>query len=217
MIILVGLVLTLSSCVTTKINTAESFWLWFEDNSEKFYNADISSLEWIMNQIHYNLKQVDERLIFEISVTEEGQRELLITANKDVELFDLVDNFCSIKPQLENWNIYSLRPRQELTETVYMHNDLSINLDKITFLFFEAEGNKVGIMYLIEDATDANIFLYTSAINKLTEVLVGERDHGNYVGQIIIDNTESKYMPYTNKISLLVNHFDKMVTELNQR
>lgn len=86
-----------------------SFWHWFAEHQREVWamqNAD----EPFWDSVQAELHRVDEGLWFEMSGEMNQQREFVITAEGNEELFPLVDELVAAAPPLPGWVFVALMP-----------------------------------------------------------------------------------------------------------
>jgi len=95
--------------VSTAKNQIRSFWRWFADHRSEFNvlsNPDEPFWDLALQQI----KRIDERLWFELSSTDNGVREFVVTAEGHVEAFPVAEILVNLAPELEGWVFVALKP-----------------------------------------------------------------------------------------------------------
>lgn len=89
-----------------KIN---AFWAWLASRQ-----SDLNAMETPDNpfwdELLEHLQALNEGLWFEVSAPGEGERELVITAQGEWELFPLVEAMVSVAPELPGWIPVALKP-----------------------------------------------------------------------------------------------------------
>ena len=88
-----------------KAGTVAYFRQWFSTNADQLRNLHARD---IADSIHGKLKEIDGRLGVEVS-DGEFQREIVVSAGRESELFGLVDLICDSIRQL-GWRVQSLKP-----------------------------------------------------------------------------------------------------------
>jgi hypothetical protein len=89
-----------------KIN---AFWTWLVSRQSDL-NAMDSPEEPFWDEMLERLKTLNDGLWFEVSAPGEGDREIVITAQGDWELFPLVEAMVSVAPELPGWSAVALKP-----------------------------------------------------------------------------------------------------------
>lgn len=92
----------------------QSFWDWFRENESALYEATGRKdgvWDAIWDEVPKQLHQIDERLWFEVSHHPDGGvREFIVTAQGNVEAFDIADTVVGAAPELSRWKMISLKP-----------------------------------------------------------------------------------------------------------
>lgn len=86
-----------------------AFWSWLKAHQDEL-DALESPEHPFWDELLEHLKRVDEGLWFEVSMPGDGERELVITAEGDWELFPLVEAMVSVAPDLSGWEVVALKP-----------------------------------------------------------------------------------------------------------
>jgi hypothetical protein len=89
--------------------SVDAFWRWFSSNSQRLLDAtDPEGPDF--DEVQEKLDEITEGLSFSFSMHKPDQREVVISANGDVELFDLVDFMIDRMPELPSWEGVALNP-----------------------------------------------------------------------------------------------------------
>ncbi len=92
----------------TQQEKMDEFWLWFESQAEQL--VDQPSLE-IIDELAEQLANVDSGITAEVSnLTENSDRELIITAHGDILRFELIGTLVQRAPQIPGWRVLALKP-----------------------------------------------------------------------------------------------------------
>jgi hypothetical protein len=89
-----------------KIN---AFWTWLVSRQSDL-NAMDSPEEPFWDEMLERLKTLNDGLWFEVSAPGDGDREIVITAQGEWELFPLVEAMVSVAPELPGWSAVALKP-----------------------------------------------------------------------------------------------------------
>lgn len=94
--------------------------------------AELNSAEDpIYDQLLAQLHRVDPGLFIELSA-DADERELVITADGNSELFPLADAVVAAAPRLQGWNILSLKPRLGFPQSVTWEG-VSVSIADVVF------------------------------------------------------------------------------------
>jgi hypothetical protein len=88
---------------------AQAFWQWFADHQPEF-NSLSNPDEPFWDAALAQLKNVDERLWFELSEVADSEREFVITAEGHVDAFPIAEELVSLAPKMKRWKFVSLKP-----------------------------------------------------------------------------------------------------------
>lgn len=173
------------------MSKAKDFWIWFESRCDYIYQNLEKDTDNIALEITEHLKMVHDDLEFEIPFDVECDiRELIISADGLIELFDIVSEIVTNAPKLKQWKITAFRPR------LHQRNQI-IDLDGITMdyhdVFFTQEPLKEGIkikVYL--NNYDGNDNRYVHLYFLLLDSLIGEYDSVKYIVSTEVFTLESK-------------------------
>ncbi len=103
----------------------DRFWLWFESQTEQL--VDQPSLE-IIDELAEQLANVDSGITAEVSnLTENSDRELIITAHGDILRFKLIGTLVQRAPQIPNWRVLALKPPRGFAFHIDGKESLSIS------------------------------------------------------------------------------------------
>jgi hypothetical protein len=86
-----------------------AFWDWFVANEASLRELEDSS-EILWDQAVEKLHLVDERLWFEMSHPDGGMREFIVTAQGNVEAFDIAEALIASAPEMQGWKMIPLKP-----------------------------------------------------------------------------------------------------------
>ena len=161
-------------------NHVDIFWTWFEKNSSSYtdFEVDQENLFDILNQ---KLNKIDENLTFEFSPKfDDGDRELIISADGIQSSFPSVLKLVKSAPQIPNWRIVAFRqPHLEYTRINYKNLELSFS---DVFFRYSIEGAKVGIELNIRNFKDDNDYITASYL--VLDNVLGEYDTETYLSWI---------------------------------
>ena len=85
-----------------------AFWNWFGQNKALFENLDDDregKMDILLKEIH----KIETGLSYEISNEYEGMREIVISAEGDIDKFPIVKEIVSKAPQIEGWRAVAFR------------------------------------------------------------------------------------------------------------
>ncbi len=88
------------------------FWNWFESNEVDFPSTNEFD-EVYGNELSSRLEVIRPGLVYEISIPNQGQKELVISADGISELIPFVEELVQSAPDLEGWKVTAYRPRMD--------------------------------------------------------------------------------------------------------
>lgn len=133
-----------------------------------------------LDEIGERLSKVDDRLAFEFLGNPTGEREFIISADGDSEVFPIVQNLVDAAPPIDGWKIIAFRQRKEMGFSIKM-GDVDLGPEQLWFQL-EQDGDQIGIhlyfggIQLDDDVAYAAYMLLNNAL--------GEHDMETKVGFI---------------------------------
>ena len=85
------------------------FWGWFAANKNSFQVDDMPE-ESMVRPLNAALALYDDALAWEIFRTDDGLRQLVISADGNIDAFPAVERLCAAAPELDGWLITAFRP-----------------------------------------------------------------------------------------------------------
>lgn len=151
------------------------FWEWFLLRSDYIYEMLESDTENIALEIKENLKMIHNDIEFEIPFDfNDGKRSLIISADGDIELFDLVIKLVESAPSVSKWDIIAFRPRLHQRNQVIDLDGITMDYNDVFFISKE-ENNKLILDVYIKDF-DGSDNRYVHLYFLLLDSLIGEYD-----------------------------------------
>lgn len=127
----------------TQQEKMDEFWLWFESQAEQL--VDQPSLE-IIDELAEQLANVDSGITAEVSnMTENSDRELIITAHGDASRFKLIGTLVQRAPQIPGWRVLALKPPRGFSFHVDGKERLSISDWRFVPLKSSPEFDEIGL------------------------------------------------------------------------
>src|SRR6185295_16922264 len=99
----------------TSIAPYTTFWQWFQANIDRF-NRFEDDQQRLMAELTAQLHQIDDNLVYEVSSSNSGMRELVISADGITESFASVFALTNAAPEIDRWTITAFRPRVDIAQ-----------------------------------------------------------------------------------------------------
>ena len=194
----------------------EEFWEWFAAHEAEY--RDLSSNDMggqieAMQVIGAAVAEVDSRLKCQVHYPGDGKPELVLTADGDSWMFDVVDRLIAKMPPQKHWNIIALKPRHPYTTDMKMMiAGLELSPANFTYSFGEPdEEGKLPVILYTEGVDPSNEQLlggYHMFANVTLQFLLGEREMGEGLGGIEVkpssEAPEGGHWP----LAVIAEHFD---------
>jgi hypothetical protein len=130
----------------------------------------------IYDQLLEKLHLIDPGLFIELSAESDHQRELVITADGNSELFALADQVVDAAPRLVGWTILALKPRLGFPESV-MWEGVSVNIADVVFDPFTPEDSDELVLQLfVPGITEQEVDSAHNALLRALDHALGERE-----------------------------------------
>jgi hypothetical protein len=159
--------------------TVNEFWDWFSANNDKYYfldDADAEVQEELLDLFLEKLQSYSTGLYFLVGGLPNEDKELIITAEGDLEYFNDVVNLVNAAPKLEHWDIIAFKPPAGLDfKTTY--NNIEIDPQNSWFLPLKDDKNpkKLGIIIGISQVISADKRKdYLFAAHIVVDTILGE-------------------------------------------
>jgi hypothetical protein len=96
---------------------AKEFWNWFERHHHAYIflnDIDNETKERLMNAFLVELHKYCNKLYFEIGILSDDLRELVISAEGNIDYFENVESLINAAPVIRNWKYIAFIPPREL-------------------------------------------------------------------------------------------------------
>jgi hypothetical protein len=165
--------------MTTCPAAIDDFWVSFQEDKDalaKISTADHPAYDAVLRK----LQQLDSGLYFEFSPSSESN-ELVITADGDAELFDLVEEIVACAPRLDGWRVFALKRKQGFPETVTWQG-FNISMSEVVFDPLNREGSRdLGLCIYVQGLARDDVDYAHSAILRAIDFGLGERSFAENV------------------------------------
>lgn len=158
-----------------KMNKYRLFWDWFLDRSDYIYDNVESDTENIALEITEHLKKIHPDIEFEIPFEfEDEKRTLIISADGDISLFDLVLELVENAPKIMNWEILAFRPRLHQKNQIIDLDGITMDYHNVFFSYKIEEAKLVLDIYIKDFNGSDNRYVHLYFL--LLDSLIGEYD-----------------------------------------
>lgn len=185
------------------------FWNWFKDHQSEYLHLndlDKHRKEFLLNQFLKQLHKYCNKLYFQIGGNpSKERRELVITAEGNVDYFDAVEKLVNAAPKINNWQVIPFKQPMGI-DFVTDYEGLKLDPQTMWFLPLINEKNlsMVGLRICIDnyDAEDAN--RYKRGVYQVLDTILGEKVVGTKIDYFDIDILSS-YNPEKDGLFKLVD------------
>ena len=174
------------------------FWRLFTEFAPRL--AELTTAEdQIYDRLLAELHRVDPGLFIELSAdSDERERELVITADGNSELFALADAVVAAAPRLKGWTILALKPRQGFQEFVTWEG-VSINIADVVFDPITPEdSNELVLQLFVPGIGEPEVDSAHNALLRALDHALGEREFAasvQYTEVIPLNGSGDDYIP----------------------
>ena len=159
----------------TRANEAVTkFWQVFQEHQSEL--ATISSADHpVYDRILDQLQHVSPKLYFEFS-SNPGASELIITADGNRSLFDLVESIVAVAPKIPGWSVFALKRKLGFPVTTRWER-ITITVADAFFEPLEREGSHdLGIRIFVPGITTESVTDAHNALLRSLDSALGERE-----------------------------------------
>ena len=172
--------------------SAKHFWEWFkEHNSAYLFLNDVDSdiKQNLLDTLQEKLSLYCDRLYFEIGGFKDERQELIITAEGEIDYFDMVDELVNAAPQISNWSFIAFIPPRD-THFELDYEGVKLSADDMYFDVLENSGepDKLGIRVFtrnFEIIKDSEWL--KPAVYKVLDTVLGEKSFAMDVDYVDIE------------------------------
>lgn len=184
----------------------QNFWIWFQSRSEYIYSNLENDTDNIALEITEQLKTINEDLEFEIPFEyDNGLRELIISADGLIELFDLVIKLIENAPVIPNWKLTAFRPRLHQRNQRIDLDGISMDYHDIFFDYKVCDNRLEMDVYISNYDGKDNRYVHLYFL--LLDSLIGEFDSVKRIESTKVHRLKSKrnLHSFTELLSILDN------------
>ncbi|GGO00508.1 hypothetical protein [Saccharibacillus kuerlensis] len=190
-----------------RLDPADRFWRVFESKERDWFDRLEEDQEGVFEELGRMLQAIDDNLAFGISEgVEDGQRQLVLSANGIVDSFGSVISLYEAAPKLERWKIVAFRPRMEAAAGfVIRMEELELSCADIYFSW-ELKDQLIDLKVYIRHFDPADL-RFVNAYFILLDSLIGEFDAASRIGETTFARLEDTEGLLTlNKIVRIVDN-----------
>lgn len=196
------------------MNNIHIFWNWFVSRCDYIYDNLETDTDNIALEVTEHLKAINIDLEFEISFDFEGVfRELIISADGLIDLFDIVTEIVSYAPNFAHWKITAFRQRLHQRNQRIDLEGISMDYNDIFFRCkVLTEGIQIEVYLAQFDGVDNR---YVHLYFLLLDSLIGEYDSVKYIvsTKVHILEDELRLKPFPELLKILDKYKQKLLEE----
>ncbi len=158
----------------------EKFWKWFESNQSEYQHLDTLDpirKELLLDQLLNRLHAYCDRLYFQIGGNpSKERRELVITAEGNLEYFGAVQKLVDAAPEFDNWRIIAFKQSMG-TDFVTTYEGLVLDPKNMWFLPLnnKQKPEMIGIKICIDNYDSNEAGKYKQAVYQVLDTILGEK------------------------------------------
>jgi hypothetical protein len=161
------------------MNKTEIFWKWFLENKSKFdniNNLNEEETDYLLEEMLDELKKYSNGVFFEIGGhPDEFTKELIFTAEGDLEYFDDVELLVKAAPQIDKWEIIAFK--QPLNEEFATNwHGIKLNTEEMFFkIVSDEETFEDGVKICLSNYDKVkNEEMLETIVLKMLDSIIGE-------------------------------------------
>lgn len=159
-----------------KPDPIDNFWHWFTKNQQRLRNFE-SNPDKYLGELLAQAKKIKNGLAIELAPPQNGVINLTISADGNVELFELVRQVVDKAPVIKGWKIFAFRQRMPPSAI----KEMTIQVGELRL-----EPAKMKFLPVIEDGK-LNIIIYLAGVTE------DNYQHVAYAGLTLLDNILGEY------------------------
>ncbi|MGZ5192022.1 MAG: hypothetical protein ACXWCZ_13520 [Flavisolibacter sp.] len=158
----------------------EKFWQWFENHQSEYLHLDeldYQRKEFLLDQFLKRLHEYCDKLYFQIGGTPaKERRELVISAEGNLEYFEAVEKLISAAPELNNWKVVGFKQPMG-TDFITEYGELVLDPKKMWFLPLnnEQDPKMIGIKICIDKYDSNYASKFKQAVYQVLDTILGEK------------------------------------------
>lgn len=155
----------------------DDFWRWFVKNEKRLKNFE-SDPDKYLNELFVQVRKIRAGLAIEFEPPQNGIIKMTVSANGNIELFQLVRDIVERAPAVKGWKIIAFRQRMPVAAVKEMKLKVGeLTLDPAAMKFFPVrENNQLNIIIYTAGVTEQNYKQVAYASFILLDNILGEYD-----------------------------------------
>lgn len=152
----------------------KTFWAWFVANLDRF-NRFENEQQNLMDELSSQLQFIDDNLVYEVSSSTSGVRELIISADGIKESFPSVVALTNASPDIDGWIITAFRPRVDIEQFTLKFDGRELRPGDHYFCL-QAEDRNIDLILFIPGLSEENRTEFVNPSYVLLDMAIGEYD-----------------------------------------
>jgi hypothetical protein len=159
----------------------ERFWTWFVSNEMMLFDFE-RDRERIFDLLLAELHRVHSDLAFEIGPSQEGRRELVLSAGGNREAFPAIKALAAAAPAMPRWRVTKFRPRRN-EPFVLEYGGKRVDSGEIRASVLSS-GHALGLRLYFPDYSAEDIDIWRYICYLILDHVLGEYDVETKIGPI---------------------------------
>lgn len=167
------------------------FWEWFQDQAVYFKNllhtqGDVEQL--IFEPLGNALNKIQSELFFLLGYKENGDAELILTADGNIKNMFLIDALIQYAPQIEGWKIIGHKKAMDLENLNISIDEMEFNKDTLFFrpIIHEQFPDLIDIEIYYPDFKEEEVNAIHQGIYIFLDNYIGEINFTKLIDQIVV-------------------------------
>jgi hypothetical protein len=184
----------------------QKFWSWFQKNEERLLNFE-KEQDAVFKELHSQIMQVHQDLVFEFGPVVGGKREFVLSAGGTISAFPAVEKLYSAAPRSDKWTVVMFRPRREPNDVVYGGKKAKVK-DVHYVLIKDPSPDRVGIVLFFNDFDEEEHDLWMGFGFMFLDQVLGEYDVATKLGGILVTSPQSEHFATAHPLKELAADLD---------
>ena len=157
-----------------QVDPHTAFWQWFQANIDRF-NRFEDDQQRLMAELSAQLHRIDDNLVYEVSSSNSGRRELVISVDGIKESFSSVVALTDAAPEINGWTITAFRPRVDIAQFTLKFDGRHLAA-KGYYFWLQADGEHIDLILYVPGLLEDNRNEFVNACYVLLDMALGEYD-----------------------------------------